>query len=165
MKFVRRFVTIFLVAAAGAGGLWLTGRGSHPLTLPPTVVSVTPDSDSYVYSDAGPSHSSQYVLPVLDSYLRDIPAGARVLDLGSGTGGLLASFEGRGWDRVDRRGMALMQANNVQIVKANAKFVSDVKAKTAPLEQKWVKDAEAKGLKDAAKVLAEFRAEIAKQEK
>jgi TRAP-type C4-dicarboxylate transport system substrate-binding protein len=72
---------------------------------------------------------------------------------------------GRGWDRVDRVGIALMQANNVQIVKADAKFVADVKAKTAPLELKWVKDAEAKGLKDAAKVLAEFRAEIAKASK
>jgi hypothetical protein len=43
--------------------------------------------------------------------------------------------------------------------------VADVKAKTAPLETKWVKDAEAKGLKNAAKVLADFRAEIAKLEK
>jgi TRAP-type transport system periplasmic protein len=58
-----------------------------------------------------------------------------------------------------------MQANGVQITKADAKFVADVKAKTAGLETKWAKDAEAKGLKDAAKVLAEFRAEIAKQEK
>jgi len=72
---------------------------------------------------------------------------------------------GRGWDKVDRRATALMQANNVQIVKADAAFVAEVKAKTAPLEQKWVKDAETKGLKDAAKVLAEFRAEIARQEK
>lgn len=81
------------------------------------------------------------------------------------SGETAARIFGRGWDRVDRRGMALMQANNVQIVKADAAFVADVKSKTAPLEQKWVKDAEAKGLKDAAKVLAEFRAEIAKQEK
>jgi len=81
------------------------------------------------------------------------------------SGETAARIFGRGWDRADRRGMALMQSNNVQIVKADAKFVADVKAKTAPLEQKWVKDAEAKGLKDAAKVLAEFRAEIAKQEK
>ncbi len=58
-----------------------------------------------------------------------------------------------------------MQANNVQVVKADAAFVADVKAKTSSLEQKWVKDAEAKGLPNAAKVLAEFRAEIAKQEK
>lgn len=81
------------------------------------------------------------------------------------SGETAARIFGRGWDRVDRRGMALMQANNVQIIKADAKFVADVKAKTAPLEQKWIKDAEAKGLKDAAKVLAEFRSEIAKASK
>jgi TRAP-type C4-dicarboxylate transport system substrate-binding protein len=76
-----------------------------------------------------------------------------------------ARIFGRAWDKVDRRATGLMQANGVQIVKADAKFVADVKAKTAPLEQKWVKDAEAKGLKGADKVLAEFRSEIAKAEK
>jgi TRAP-type C4-dicarboxylate transport system substrate-binding protein len=76
-----------------------------------------------------------------------------------------ARIFGREWDKVDRRATALMQANGVQITKADAKFVADVKAKTAPLEQKWVSDAAAKGLKDPAKVLAEFRSEIAKQEK
>ncbi|MDI1238547.1 MAG: TRAP transporter substrate-binding protein [Polaromonas sp.] len=81
------------------------------------------------------------------------------------SGEVAARIYGRGWDRVDRRAMGLMQANNVQVVKADAAFVADVKARTAPLEQKWVKDANAKGLKDAAKVLAEFRAEIARQEK
>ena len=58
-----------------------------------------------------------------------------------------------------------MQANGVQMVKADAKFVADVKSRTSGLEAKWVKEAEAKGLKDAAKVLAEFRSEIAKLEK
>jgi hypothetical protein len=43
--------------------------------------------------------------------------------------------------------------------------VGDVKSKTGALEEKWAKEAEAKGLKGAAKVLAEFRAEIAKQQK
>ena len=81
------------------------------------------------------------------------------------SGEVAARMFGRGWDRVDRRSMALMQANNVPIVKADASFVAEIKAKTAPLEQKWVKDAETKGLKDAAKVLAEFRSEIARQEK
>ncbi|WP_137896313.1 TRAP transporter substrate-binding protein [Ramlibacter sp. 2FC] len=81
------------------------------------------------------------------------------------SGEVAARIYGRGWDKVDRRGIALMQANNVQMVKADAKFVADVKAKTSALEQKWVKDAEAKGLKDAAKVLAEYRAEIAKLQK
>lgn len=81
------------------------------------------------------------------------------------SGEVAARMFGRGWDGVDRRAIGLMQANNVQIVRADAKFVAEVKIKTAPLEQRWVRDAEAKGLKDAAKVLADFRAEIARQEK
>ena len=81
------------------------------------------------------------------------------------SGETAARIFGREWDKVDRRAFALMQANGVQVVKADASFVADVKARTASLEQKWVKDAAAKGLKDPAKVLAEFRAEIAKQEK
>ena len=81
------------------------------------------------------------------------------------SGEVAARLFGRAWDNVDRRATALMQVNQVQIVKADAKFVADVKARTASLEQKWVADAAAKGLKDPAKVLAEFRAEIAKQEK
>ena len=81
------------------------------------------------------------------------------------SGETAAHIFGRAWDRVDLRATALMQANGVQITKADAKFVADVKAKTSSLEQKWIADAKAKGLKDPAKVLAEFRAEIAKQEK
>jgi TRAP-type C4-dicarboxylate transport system substrate-binding protein len=81
------------------------------------------------------------------------------------SGETAARILGRNWDKVDRRAFALMQVNGVQITKADAKFEADVKAKTSPLEQRWVKDAEAKGLKNADKVLAEFRAEIAKQEK
>lgn len=81
------------------------------------------------------------------------------------SGEVAARIFGRGWDKVDTRAFALMQANGVQVVKADAAFVADVKTKTLPLEQKWVAAAEAKGLKDAAKVLAEFRAEIAKIEK
>jgi TRAP-type transport system periplasmic protein len=81
------------------------------------------------------------------------------------SGEVAARIFGRAWDNVDRRATALMQVNKVDIVRADPKFVADVKARTAPLEQKWVKEAAAKGLKDPAKVLAEFRAEIAKQEK
>jgi len=81
------------------------------------------------------------------------------------SGETYARMFGRAWDKVDLRATALMQANGVQITKSDAKFVADVKAKTAPLEAKWVSDAKAAGLKDPAKALAEFRAEIAKQEK
>jgi len=81
------------------------------------------------------------------------------------SGETAARIFGRGWDKVDRRAFGLMQANGVQVTKADAIFVADIKAKTAPLEQGWVKAAEDKGLKNAAKVLGEFRAEIAKLEK
>ena len=81
------------------------------------------------------------------------------------SGETAARIFGRGWDKVDRRAFALMQANGVQVTKADAKFVAEIKAKTAPLEQGWIKAAEDKGLKNAAKVLSEFRAEIAKLEK
>jgi TRAP-type transport system periplasmic protein len=81
------------------------------------------------------------------------------------SGEVAAKIFGRGWDKVDRRAFALMQVNGVKVTKADAKFVADVKSKTSALEAKWIKDAEAKGLKDAKKVLADFRAEIAKASK
>ena len=81
------------------------------------------------------------------------------------SGEVVARQFGRGWDRVDRRGMAFMQANGVAFVKADAAFVADVKARTAGLEGAWIKAAQAKGMADPAKALAEFRAEIGKLEK
>ena len=81
------------------------------------------------------------------------------------SGEVAARIYGRGWDKVDRRAVALMQANGVQVTKADAQFVADVKSKTSALETKWVTDSIAKGLPNAQAVLAEFRAEIAKAEK
>lgn len=81
------------------------------------------------------------------------------------SGEYAARMFGRGWDKVDRRGMAFMQAAGVQFTQADAAFVKAVQAQTAPVEEKWAAAAEAKGLKDAKKVLAEFRAEIKKLEK
>ena len=81
------------------------------------------------------------------------------------SGEFAARMLGRGWDKVDRRGLAFMQAAGVQFSKADAAFVSAVKAKTGSLEDTWAKAAEAKGLKDAKKVLADYRAEIAKLQK
>jgi len=69
---------------------------------------------------------------------------------------------GRGWDKVDRRGMAFMQASGVQFSKADPAFVKAVAGKTAPLEDTWAKAAEGKGLKDAKKVLGDYRAEVKK---
>lgn len=98
-----------------------------------------------------------------DKYKKLSPDEKKAVDDASGE--VAARIFGRGWDKVDGKALENMRANGVQFTKADAKFVGDVKAKTAPLEQKWAQEAEAKGLKDAAKVLAEFRAEIGKASK
>jgi len=81
------------------------------------------------------------------------------------SGEYAARMFGRGWDKVDRRGMAFMQAAGVQFTKADPAFVKAVQEKTAAVEDRWAAAAEAKGLKEAKKVLAEMRAEIKKLEK
>lgn len=81
------------------------------------------------------------------------------------SGETAARMFGRGWDKADRRGVALMQANGVQMVKADAKFIGDIKTRVAPVENNWVERAKAKGLADPAKVLSELRSEIAKAAK
>ena len=81
------------------------------------------------------------------------------------SGEYAARMFGRGWDKVDRRGAAFMQAAGVQFTKADAAFVKAVQDKIGPVEDKWAAAAEAKGLKDAKKVLADFRADIKKLEK
>jgi TRAP-type transport system periplasmic protein len=78
------------------------------------------------------------------------------------SGEFAARMFGKGWDKVDRRGMAFMQANGVQFTRADPAFVKAITERTAGLTDKWVKDAEAKGLKNARKVLTELRAEVAK---
>jgi TRAP-type transport system periplasmic protein len=78
------------------------------------------------------------------------------------SGEFAARLFGKAWDRVDRRGMAFMQAAGVQLVRADAAFVRAVTERTAGLVDTWAKAAEAKGMKDPKKALADFRAEIAK---
>ncbi len=69
---------------------------------------------------------------------------------------------GRYWDEEDARSVQALRSGGVQFTQADARFVADFKAKTDPIEQAWVREAEAKGLANAAAVLQEFRAEIAK---
>ena len=78
------------------------------------------------------------------------------------SGEMAARMFGKAWDKVDRRGMAFMQAAGVQLSKADAAFVKAVADKTDSLVDNWAKAAEAKGMKDAKKTLGAFRAEIAK---
>jgi TRAP-type C4-dicarboxylate transport system substrate-binding protein len=69
---------------------------------------------------------------------------------------------GMAWDEVDAVSRDVQRQNGVTFDDADARFVADYKARTAPLEADWIKKAEDKGLRNAGAVLAEFRAEIAK---
>lgn len=73
-----------------------------------------------------------------------------------------ARFIGKYWDDTDAQSRDVQKAAGVQSITADAKFVAEFKAKTAALEEAWIKEAEGKGLKNAKAVLEEFRAEIAK---
>ena len=115
----------------------------------------------YATSFPGGLYNTSFVFMMNPATYDKLPADVKkVVDELSGEA--TARMFGKAWDKVDRRGMAFMQAAGVQFTKADAAFVKTVKDKTAPLEDKWARDAEAKGLKDPKKALAEFRAEIAK---
>lgn len=74
-------------------------------------------------------------------------------------GEVAARLAGQVWDRADKVGIEALKAANVAIVEASPAFVADVRKRTEPLVQDWVKSAKAKGI-DGDKVLTEFRAEL-----
>jgi TRAP-type C4-dicarboxylate transport system substrate-binding protein len=115
----------------------------------------------YATTFPGGLYNTSFVFMMNQAKYDSLPADVKkIIDEMSGE--FAARMIGRGWDKVDRRGMAFMQANGVQFTKADAAFVKAVQDKTTPLEDKWAAEAEKKGLKNAKKVLADFRAEIKK---
>ncbi|HEY8048647.1 MAG TPA: TRAP transporter substrate-binding protein [Ramlibacter sp.] len=118
----------------------------------------------YVTTFPGGLYNTSFALIMNQAkYDKLSPDEKKAVDAASGE--VAARIIGRQWDKADRRAHALMQANNIQVTKADPKFVAEIKARTVPVEQAWAKEARAKGLKDPEKLLAEFRSEIAKQEK
>ncbi len=81
------------------------------------------------------------------------------------SGEVAARIFGKGWDRVDAIATENMKKNGVTIAKATPALVSEVTIRVNKLERDWAAAAEAKGLKNAAGVLSDFRAEIAKLQK
>ena len=109
----------------------------------------------------GGLYNTSFVFMMNQAKYDSLPADVKkVIDEMSGESA--ARLMGRGWDNVDRRGLAFMQAAGVQFTMADAAFVKAVGEKTAPVIDAWVKAAEAKGLPDARKRLTEYRAEIKK---
>jgi TRAP-type transport system periplasmic protein len=77
------------------------------------------------------------------------------------SGEYIARLAGASWDEADRKGMEALKKSGVKIVHANPAFVAEVKKRSAPIVEEWVKQASAKGV-DGAKILAEFQDELKK---
>src|SRR6266436_2579644 len=77
------------------------------------------------------------------------------------SGEYIARLAGASWDEADRKGMEALKKSGVKIVNANPAFVAEVRKRSAPVVEDWIKKASAKGV-DAAKILAEFREELRK---
>jgi TRAP-type transport system periplasmic protein len=77
------------------------------------------------------------------------------------SGEALARLAGKSWDAADRGGFEALKAAGVQIIEASPAFVAEVRQRTAPLVQDWIKSANAKGV-DGAKAWAEYQDELKK---
>lgn len=75
------------------------------------------------------------------------------------SGEVLARLAGKAWDAADKIAFDAMKTVNVEVTEASPAFVADVKKRTEPLAQDWIKSANAKGV-DGAKVYAEFHEEL-----
>jgi TRAP-type C4-dicarboxylate transport system substrate-binding protein len=73
----------------------------------------------------------------------------------------IARMAGVSWDEADRKGLEAAKKAGIKIVNADAAFVTEVRKRSAPIIEDWIKKASAKGV-DAAKILAEFHEELKK---
>jgi TRAP-type transport system periplasmic protein len=79
--------------------------------------------------------------------------------INSVSGEALAVLAGKAWDTTDAAALEEMKRVGIQISTPPAEFVKEVQERAKSINDKWVKDATAKGV-DGAKVLAEFREEV-----
>ena len=79
------------------------------------------------------------------------------------SGEALAVLAGKAWDATDAAALEEMKRVGIQISTPSPEFVNDVQGRAKAINDKWVKDATAKGV-DGAKVLAEFHEEVKRLE-
>jgi TRAP-type C4-dicarboxylate transport system substrate-binding protein len=75
------------------------------------------------------------------------------------SGEALARLAGKAWDAADAAALEEMKRVGIQVSDASPELIKGVQERAKIIEDKWVKDATAKGI-DGGKVLAEFREEV-----
>ena len=73
-----------------------------------------------------------------------------------------ARSNGQSWDAADQKGIDALKKASVKIVQADPAFVAEVRKRSQPIIDDWIKKAGDKYKFDARAVLEEFRAEIKK---
>ncbi|UCE33015.1 MAG: TRAP transporter substrate-binding protein [Burkholderiales bacterium] len=76
------------------------------------------------------------------------------------SGEVAARHFGNYWETEDVASLRLQDEAGIRGTAADAKLIAEVRARTGGLEAAWIEAARARGLTNAAEVLAEFRAEI-----
>lgn len=109
----------------------------------------------------GGLYNTSFVLMMNQATWDKIPKADQEI-IGKMSGEFAARFFGKYWDDSDAASRDTQKAAGIASITASPAFVAEFKAKTAAVEEAWVKEAEAKGLRNAAAVLNELRAEIAK---
>jgi TRAP-type C4-dicarboxylate transport system substrate-binding protein len=75
-------------------------------------------------------------------------------------GEYLARRAGKSWDAADRVGLEGLKKANVQIEVPNAALVRDIKSKSQPVIDNWIKEVKEKRNMDGAALLKDFHAEL-----
>ena len=73
-----------------------------------------------------------------------------------------ARSNGQSWDAADQKGIEALKKANVKIAQADQAFVGEVRKRSQPIIDDWIKKAGEKYKFDARAVLEEFREEIKK---
>src|SRR6267142_1244209 len=72
-----------------------------------------------------------------------------------------ARSNGQSWDAADQKGIEALKKANAKIARADPAFTAEVKKRSAPIIDDWIKKASAKGV-NAKQALDEFHAEVKK---
>ena len=141
----------------------------RPRPSPPPVIGNRPGDHEAV----APTHGDITTAGLEALFARRFPsqlaAGTLTREWNGTEDDVLAELAAMGWHDLAQVEAAIPRdfdrRAGVQFTQADAAFVKAVQDKIGPVEDRWATAAEAKGLKDAKKVLADFRAEIKKLEK
>jgi TRAP-type C4-dicarboxylate transport system substrate-binding protein len=117
----------------------------------------------FILEPAGGLYNSSFVVLMNEGRYNTLPK--RDQDaIDSVSGERISRRVGRSFDAQKESSAAALTANKATITTGSPAFMQGLKAKTAPIEAHWIKEASARGV-DGAKALAEFRAEVAKETK